>query len=276
MKLARIVIGLDLTNSSIQSAAWAAQSFAPEADVVLLHCVSPLLSEAHIADERQRAETYLSYLVTRIGPARCNYRVRLGDPARGLAELAAQEDADLIAVGAHEDHPDREPTLGSTAERLIRCSPVPVLLCAERRSGAPRSLLLPLQSAEIRTSVAEWTEALAARFDARVVLVHVQVPHEDDGLTTHARKDDLEVMESSMPWTDVAHDLPPDHVFVDAVLGEPADAVLAEARRFDSDLVLLPAPAETGANGATPVDRVLRASACAVLVVPPLEHPPIH
>ena len=40
------------------------------------------------------------------------------------------------------------------------------------------------------------------------------------------------------------NDLPHGHVFVDAVLGEPADAVLAEARRFASDLVVLAAPAE--------------------------------
>jgi nucleotide-binding universal stress UspA family protein len=107
MHLARIVIGVDLTKISIQAAAWAAQIFAPEADVVLLHCLSPLLPERKLACERQHAAGYLSYLAARIGTTRCTYRIEVGNPARCLADLAAQVDADLIAVGEHEDHPDR-------------------------------------------------------------------------------------------------------------------------------------------------------------------------
>src|SRR5205814_6997609 len=38
MHLARIVVGVDLTNASTRAAAWAARAFAPEAQVVLLHC----------------------------------------------------------------------------------------------------------------------------------------------------------------------------------------------------------------------------------------------
>ena len=48
----------------------------------------------------------------------------------------ADVDADLIAVGTHEEHPDRLPALGTTAERLVRCSPVPVLLCSASPTGA--------------------------------------------------------------------------------------------------------------------------------------------
>ena len=273
MHLARIVVGVDLTQASIQAAAWAAQTFAPEADVVLLHCISPLLPERTVACERQHAAGYLSYLAARIGTTRCTYQIEVGDAARCLADLAAQVDADLIAVGEHEDHPDREPALGSTAEQLVRCADVPVLLCADRRSGAPRSVLLPLESPDVDSSVADWTEALAERFHARVVLVHVQPPN-GNSLTRNARV--LARLERfTTPWTHVAHDLPPDRVLVDAVLGDEGEAVLAEAKRFDSDLVLLPAPTgETSADARDPVDRVLRSSECAVLVVPPLEHPP--
>jgi hypothetical protein len=77
------------------------------------------------------------------------------------------------------------------------------------------------------------------------------------------------------PWTRVGRELPSERVFVDAVLGEQGEVVLAEAKRFDSDLVLLSPPAgETSAEATEPVDRVLRDSECAVLVVPPLGHPP--
>lgn len=274
MHLARIVIGVDLTKASIQAAAWAAQSFAPEADVVLLHCISPLLPQQKVACARQHAAGYLSYLASRIGTTRCTYHIEVGDPARCLADLAAQVDANLIAVGEHEDHPEREPALGSTAEQLVRCADLPVLLCADRRSGAPRSVLLPLESPDVESAVAGWTEALANRFHARVVLVHVQPPS-NGHLTRHAFELARRVTNTT-PWTHVAHDIPPERVLVDAVLGDEGDAVLAEAKRFDSDLVLLQPPTgETSADATEPVDRVLRSSECAVLVVPPLEHPPV-
>jgi nucleotide-binding universal stress UspA family protein len=203
MQLARIVIGVDLTKSSTEAALWAALRFAPEARVILLHCVSPLLPDERIAEEHARAEEYLGYLAKRIGVSRCTIAIRLGEPARTIAELAEEMDADLVAVGTHEDHPDREPSLGGTAERLVRCSAAPVLLCGEHRSRAPRSVLLPLDSADVSWSVAEWTGAIASRFDARVVLVHIEAPH-GIGSTKRAFLHMQPREEATTPWTRVA------------------------------------------------------------------------
>src|SRR5204862_6987882 len=99
---------------------------------------------------------------------------------------AGELDADLIAVGSHEEHPDREPALSSTAERLIRCAAAPVLLCREDLSGAPHSILLPLDSGDVTTSLADWTAELAERFEARLALVHVEAPR-DACLTSTVR-----------------------------------------------------------------------------------------
>jgi nucleotide-binding universal stress UspA family protein len=183
-------------------------------------------------------------------------------------------DADLVAVGVHEGNPDREPAMGSTAERLIRCSAVPVLLCTDKLAGAPRSILLPLDSGDVPTSVADWTSELAGRFDARLAMVHVESIHHD--LTRKSKSPDRRVERSTTPWTHVADGLPDDRVMVDAVLGEPADVVLNEAHRFGTELVLLQAStdAESVVDVPSMVDRVLRRSECAVLVVPPLEGPP--
>lgn len=266
MQLARIVIGVDLTQASVRAAAWTAQTFAPEADVVLLHCISPLVSKRKLPIERQRAAGYLSYLAARIGPSRCSYHVDVGDPARRLADLAAQVDADLIAVGEHEDHPDREPQLGSTAERLVRCADVPVLLCADRRSGKPRSVLLPLESPDVGRSVAEWTEALAGWFHARVVLVHLQPP-KVASLTRNARVVER-LTECTTPWTHVLQEVAAERVVVDAEAREESEAVLEESKRFESDLVVLPAPLAHDVGEAT-MGRVLRSTECAVLIVPP-------
>jgi nucleotide-binding universal stress UspA family protein len=263
MQLKRIVIGVDLTTSSAAAAKWVARAFAPEAEVILLHCLNPLVLERRVPDVRARAESSLDELRRTVGMKRSSYRIRIGDPARCLADLAGEVDADLIAVGAHEEHPDRLPALGSTAERLVRCSPVPVLLCTATASGAPRSVLLPVDSVDVTTELATWTGSLAEQFGARLALVHIEGTRDRD-LPPGAAHERPAV--STTAWSRIARELPPHRVFVDAVLGERADAVLSEARRFHTELVLLQAPDDCQAEGAT--DRVLRESECPVLVIP--------
>ena len=88
MQLKRIVIGVDLTNPSTDAAKWVANAFAPEAELVLLHCLNPLLVERRVPDVRARAESSLDELRLMVGMQRSSYRIRIGDPARCLADLA--------------------------------------------------------------------------------------------------------------------------------------------------------------------------------------------
>jgi nucleotide-binding universal stress UspA family protein len=274
MQLARILIGVDLTTPSIDAATWAAKRFAPDAEVVFVHCLSPLLPEKRVLDERSHAEARLRELEQRVGPERCSYHIVSGDAARCLAALAAELDADLIAVGAHEEHSDREPALGTTAQRLIRCSSVPVLLCCETPFGAPRSVLLPLESQDVSRTVADWTTALAERFEARLALVHVEAPH-DAARRLRARPSSRRRASTTMLWNRIARELPPQRVFVDAVLGDHAEAVLSESRRFSTELVMLEAPDDADATDeSTSVDSVLVRSHCPVLVIPVTDDKP--
>lgn len=268
MQLARILVGVDLTTPSFEAAAWAARQFAPHADVTFAHCVSPLLPEHGVAHERAHAEERLRELEERVGVERCSHQIILGDPARCLAALAADLNADVIAVGAHEEHPDREPSLGTTAQQLIRCSSIPVLLCCEMPYGAPRSMLLPLDAPDVSAAVADWTNALAQRFHARLALVHVEAPP-DGARRMRLHPSSLRRASATKPWNRVARELPPQRVFVDAVLGDRAEAVLAEARRFNTELLMLEAPDdEATETPSTSVDAVLVQSHCPVFVIP--------
>jgi nucleotide-binding universal stress UspA family protein len=260
MQLARVVIGVDLTEASNRAARWVANRFAPDAEMVLLHCLDPMLLQRQSAEARDAADVMLRELAHDVGRKRSSYRIRIGDPARCLADLAAEVDADLVAVGAHEEHPSRLPALGTTAERLVRCSPVPVLLCATTPAGAPRSVLLPLESVDVNTELADWTGALAERFDAQLTLVHVEPTDRERRLTSSGAR--------TTPWSRVARQRPPHRVFVDAVLGDSAEAVLAESKRFGTELVLLQAPEDSDTQRDNPTSRVLREAECPVLVVP--------
>lgn len=263
MQLARVVVGVDLTEASTRAARWVASRFAPDAEMVFLHCLDPMLLQRQRAEARNAADTMLRELARDAGSKRSSYRIRIGDPARCLADLAAEMDADLIAVGAHEEHPNRIPALGTTAERLVRCSPVPVLLCATTPAGAPRSVLLPLESVDVNTELADWTGALAERFDAQLTLVHVEPTDRARRLTSGGLR-----FARTTPWSRVARQRPPHRVFVDAVIGDSAEAVLAESKRFGTELVLLQAPEEVDNARDNPTSRVLREAACPVLVVP--------
>ena len=266
MQLARIVIGVDLTDASIRAARWVANRFAPDAEMVLLHCLNPLLLQRQSTEARDAADKTLREVAREIGHKRSSYRIRIGDPARCLADLAAEVDADLVAVGAHEEHPDRLPALGTTAERLVRCSPVPVLLCATTPAGAPRSVLLPLESVEVTDELADWTGALAERFDAQLALIHVEPTDREHLLNDSGALRGRRT--STTPWSRVARHRPPQSVFVDAVLGDSVQAVLSESKRFGTELVLLQAPEDADCQPDNPTSRVLREAECPVLVVP--------
>ncbi len=54
--------------------------------------------------------------------------LRMNDPARELAQLAADVEADLLVVGTHDWHDVPRPTLGSVAEAVTRLAPCRVLV----------------------------------------------------------------------------------------------------------------------------------------------------
>src|SRR5690606_27654523 len=65
---------------------------------------------------------------------------------------------------------------GSTAEALVRCSPVPVLLARNVPDGAPRRILVGVDdSAHARHALA-WARLLAGETGASVTVVHVFQP----------------------------------------------------------------------------------------------------
>lgn len=57
-----------------------------------------------------------------------NIRVDLGDPGRRILEVAEELDCDVIVMGTHGARDLAETMLGSTARRVVRRSPRPVLV----------------------------------------------------------------------------------------------------------------------------------------------------
>ncbi len=68
--------------------------------------------------------------------------VRSGDPARELAQLAADFHADVVVVGTHRTMTLRALIGGSTAERLMAATGCPVLVAGPRPKPEPEHVIV--------------------------------------------------------------------------------------------------------------------------------------
>ena len=68
----------------------------------------------------------------------------LGSPYREIVKLARRLEADLIVVGASEGRPIQQALLGSTADRVVRKTPCPVLVVRSEAQFPPSRVLIPV------------------------------------------------------------------------------------------------------------------------------------
>lgn len=289
--LRRVVVGIDFLAAGDAAARWAARHLAPGAELVLVHSVvipeppSVLRGrfpprEVLLETARRGAALRLSELSRELGASAVRLEIREGNPAEQLAAVAAELGADLVVVGAHGKRPGLWDRLGSTAEAVARTSRVPVLLAAGALSGPPRRLLVPARDGRVLDRVAAWTRLLGERFDAKIVVLHVEaeapgrVPSLSDVV---ARADENDAAPAH--WRPVACCFDAARVFADAACGDPAQVIRSEAERFDSDLIVLSTGAPHAVRRAVlgdPVGTLLRGAPCCVLVVADRLDPAAH
>lgn len=119
----RIVVGIDFSAASFAACEAALETADRDALVVLANVLEP--------NARATPSGALWRMVERIQKrfaGRVTAVEREGDPASRLLEIAADTRADTIVVGGHGQTGALERALGPVATRIIRCSPVSVLL----------------------------------------------------------------------------------------------------------------------------------------------------
>ena len=77
-------------------------------------------------------------------PVAIDYEVRVGRPAEQILEAARERAAQLIVMSTHGRSGISKLALGSTAERVLRDTPVPVLL-SPKNAGPAADVLSELQ-----------------------------------------------------------------------------------------------------------------------------------
>jgi len=101
---------------------------------------------------------------------------RTGAPFSELIDAARTAQASLIAVGTRKHHGLEERLLGSTTDRVIRRSPIPVLAAPVELSAEPTCLVAPVDFSSASRWAAEEAIALARRWIARLIFLHVIEP----------------------------------------------------------------------------------------------------
>lgn len=204
--------------------------------------------------------------------AKC--RVVLGAAGPMLASIAAQEHADLLIVGAARGSRLGRTLLGTTAQRVLRAARVPVLVARRPVTRPPERVLLTTDLSELSSAV---HEAAVDTIDAllgvpgrvRSLLVlaweGAPAPLTPESVERGAREElqaFLRERDSLVP-------------IVEPVVrtGIPADEIVAEAREWDADLLVV----GTHARGWTArmllgsvAEAALRDAPCNVLAIPPV------
>jgi nucleotide-binding universal stress UspA family protein len=126
---APIVVGVDGTGSGLDAVALAARLARATGDPLTVACVYPR-GHAPSGDDdaaKEQAAKALESARELLGGLTVEYRTTASSsPARGLAELAEEEDAAMTVVGSHRRGPFGRVASGGTAERLLHGSGCPV------------------------------------------------------------------------------------------------------------------------------------------------------
>lgn len=134
--------------------------------------------ERETADQLARMER----TINEMDGLRCSSELRVGHAQEQLAKAAREAGADLIVIGPHRRSLIRDAFGAITAERIVGCSPVP-LICANCVPSAPyRRLLLPVDFEEPSQSAVQLARSLGLADEAEIVLLHLYVAEARDML----------------------------------------------------------------------------------------------
>ena len=213
-------------------------------------------------------------------------RIATGVPSEEVLAAAKAEGADLIVVGTVGKAGLEHVLLGSTAERIIRTAPCPVLAVRTERSRAEQGggtqpplaklerILVPVDFSDFSLDALEYAVIVAQRAKASLTLLHVlepvsygldfTFPHPDKRKRMReAVQAQLESLVSSLASAQVTSDY---------LLrgGLPNDSILEAARTQSASMIVMGTHGRRGLSHAfygSVAESVLRSSPCPVLTV---------
>lgn len=211
-----------------------------------------------------------------------------GRPFEEICRLARQREIDLIVVATRGNTGLKHLLLGSTAERIVRYSPCPVLVVHPRLHDANRALrfgriLVPVDFSDCSLKGLEYAKRLAKQFGAKLTVLNSvafqyyitsdeYARYDLPLLMEQAEKASRQEMRKLMETTDW------DGIEVKPSLeiGHAGQQICARADEQKADLIVTSTHGTTGFKhilvGST-AEYVVRHATCPVLVLPSHERP---
>lgn len=206
-----------------------------------------------------------------------------GMPSEEVTAAARAEGADLLVVGTKGKSGLAHVLLGSTAERVIRTAPCPVLAVhmpsgekamVNQTVGSIRRLLVPIDFSDCSLDALEYAAIVAKQGHATIELLHVLEPvsygldftliHPEAGEQNRKRLTArLEQLSSALSGSGV-----PTKVHVRG--GSPADSILHDMRTLSCDMIVMGTHGRRGLShvmAGSVAEAVLRRASCPVLTV---------
>lgn len=258
---------------------------------VILHQDDPSNPALHFPDKTEFlhglfevADNELSELATHAEPHALDVAMERRNgysAAEVILEYADEIKADLIVMGTHGHRGPARLFLGSVAAELVRVAPCPVLTIREgEEAGDARAfenILAPVDFSDHSEEAVKIAKALAARFGAKLQLLHVinsqTLPAVYGAATV------LEVTErmnsrslAALRELGEASGMPDVPVEATVLAGPPDLEIANFASEHECDLIVLPTHGRTGLGrlllGST-AERTVRTAPCPVLVTRP-------
>ncbi len=237
--------------------------------------VTPQIAET----ERQGLEEALRAQIERLvvaaeTPLRVTTLLAEGPAHRLLVERAAALGADLIVVGSVETGRHNW-TFGSTADRVVRQAPCPVLVYRPGSSLLPHRVLVPVDLSPSSRQAIETALALLSPLEEvpTFELLFALDPYDSAGLRQFSQDQLVRLAEAELQRMATVFESRRGAIVQRKVrVGAPATEILAEIEERHPDLVVI------GTHGYSGLERLLLGSVAArvirtapgsVLVVPP-------
>lgn len=262
--------------------------YSPEYPAPVMMVSSLLASESEI---RQRVRSHLQKVAQAhaLTLPRVNLHASNGRPYEQICRLARRLEIDLIITATRGRTGLKHLALGSTAERVVRHAPCPVLVVHPPTGSVRRlppefkKILVAIDFSPCAAQGLAYAKAMAMQFGSRLVLLHsvdlsyystspeyvlYDFPPLIEAAEKSAREQMLELI-SDTDWDglEVEHALESGH---------PGEQVCRGARDLRADLIVTSTHGRTGLKrillGST-AEYIVRHASCPVLVVPSHRRP---
>ena len=158
-------------------------------ELLLTHVVDDDQPQRLIDVERREAAALLDELARTIRESdglECQSHVAIGDAFEGIVRMAEETGVDLLVLGPHRRQVLRDVFIGTTAERVLRTSRIPVLLANGVPAGAYRKVLIATDLSDYAYAAADTAKQLGLLATVDIIALHVMDSIESGPVTRAA------------------------------------------------------------------------------------------